>query len=128
MKRLLICGDREWTNTVAIIREMVKLPKDTIIIQGCASGADTIAMKVAQVLGLELLSAEDNHSKKTPGFPAKWNVYGRRAGPVRNQQMLDEGKPNEVWAFHTNINKSKGTLHMIKIAGKKGITVRLFTK
>ena len=32
-------------------------------------------------------------------FPADWNMHGRAAGPIRNQQMLDEGKPELVVSF-----------------------------
>ena len=29
-------------------------------------------------------------------YPADWDKFGRAAGPIRNQQMLDEGKPNMI--------------------------------
>lgn len=40
-------------------------------------------------------------------FPAKWNEHGKAAGPIRNQQMLTEGKPDVVFAFHDDIASSK---------------------
>lgn len=45
--------------------------------------------------------------------------------PIRNKQMLDEGKPDLVLAFHTDIENSKGTKNMIYQAKKRGIKVIL---
>jgi hypothetical protein len=70
---------------------------------------------VAEELGIPVLS-----------FPADWARFGRAAGPIRNQRMLDEGKPTLVLAFHNNIVESKGTKDMVKRARKAGIRVRLF--
>jgi len=39
--------------------------------------------------------------------------------------MLDEGKPDLVLAFHTDIKNSKGTKNMIQQAEKRGIKVIL---
>ena len=46
-------------------------------------------------------------------FPAQWSKYGRAAGPLRNTQMLSEGNPDIVLAFHDNIKRSRGTRNMI---------------
>ncbi len=124
--RVLCCGDRNYSSYEIIRRELEKLPKDTEIIQGCANGADTISAKIAKVLDLKLLSSIGNDDAiNNPGFPANWNKYGRAAGSIRNKQMLDEGKPNLVLAFHGNIEKSKGTKNMIEQAKKRGIKVLL---
>lgn len=112
--KVLCCGDRYWTSYEIIRRELDKLRPDTIIIEGCANGADSISGDVALELGYRLLE-----------FPANWNKYGRAAGPIRNKQMLDEGKPDLVLAFHTNIEKSKGTKNMIVQSKKRGIKVVL---
>ena len=112
--RILICGDRNWDNRKTIKNYLLTLPKDTVIIEGEAPGADTIAREEAEKLGMEVIP-----------FEAKRKRYGRGAGPIRNQKMLDEGKPDEVVAFHPDINNSKGTLNMIKKARKAGIPVKL---
>jgi hypothetical protein len=39
--------------------------------------------------------------------------------------MLNQG-PDLVLAFHPNINLSKGTRHMVKIARLKGVKVEVF--
>jgi len=115
-KLVLVCGDREWTDVIAIAEILAELPKDSVIIHGCARGADTIAGNVARKLGMEVME-----------FPANWKGYGRAAGPIRNRQMLEEGKPHQVFAFHKDINKSKGTKDMVNISRKANIPCEIFT-
>lgn len=105
-KRLLICGDRNWIDKEQI-RKCIETINPDVIIEGEARGADRMAREVAlemnYVLGEDLLS-----------FPADWDKHHKAAGVIRNQQMIDEGKPNIVYAFHNNIHESKGTKDMIK--------------
>lgn len=112
--RVLITGDRHWKNMKVIENELKKLPSDTTIIHGDAPGADTIGAFVAERLGL-----------KVKPFPAEWHIYKRGAGPVRNQKMLDEGKPDFILAFHDNIKDSKGTKNMINKGVNAGIKIIL---
>lgn len=114
--RILICGDRNWTDRKFILDKMSNLPIDTIIIHGCCSGADTIAGEIAFRKNLQIKE-----------FRANWAAHGRAAGPIRNKQMLDYAKPDEVWAFHDNIEQSKGTANMIKQANKAKIPVTVFS-
>lgn len=120
--RILICGDRYWADASAIERELLKVivgvDISTItIIHGCASGADCLGGMVAKRLGL-----------KVDEYPADWKQFGRRAGPIRNSQMLNEGKPDLVLAFHPNIELSRGTGHMVLISRKAGVEVRVFDR
>jgi len=112
MRRVLICGSRDFDNMQLISGMISQFDKDTVIIEGGASGADTIARQAAQAVGLKVIE-----------FPADWNKYGKAAGPIRNQKMLDEGKPDVVYAFYKDRSKSRGTKHMVSIAKAKGITV-----
>jgi hypothetical protein len=57
-------------------------------------------------------------------FEADWR-RGKRAGPERNQRMLDEGRPDEVWAFHTDTALGKGTADMVRKARAAGVPVRV---
>lgn len=52
-------------------------------------------------------------------FPADWDKYGKSAGYIRNQQMLDEGCPDYVVAFPGGA----GTNMMKRIASKAGVPV-----
>lgn len=119
--RVLVCGSRDWRRMDIIERELKKLPKDTLIIHGAARGADTLGKFVAEKIGLKII----NDGK---GFPADWRRYGNGAGPIRNQQMIDDGKPDLVLAFHENINESKGTKDMVNRARSVGIKVHIITK
>lgn len=73
---------------------------NTIIISGMALGADTLAVEFADWYGIPTLK-----------FPADWDRYKKGAGPIRNQQMIDEGKPNLCVAFL--MPNSRGTRDMI---------------
>lgn len=76
---------------------------------------------MAERIGLKVI----NDGK---GFPADWKRYGKAAGPIRNQQMIDEGKPDLVLAFHENINESRGTKDMVARARGIGIKVIIITR
>lgn len=119
--RVLVCGDRNWRDMIAIERELKKLPPGTIIIHGAAKGVDTLAKFVAEKIGLIVI----NDGK---GFPADWKRYGRGGGVIRNQQMIDEGKPDLVLAFHENIAESRGTKDMVNRARGVGVKVEIFKK
>lgn len=59
---------------------MQALPPDATVIVGGARGADTLAEVAALALGMQV-----------EVFYANWNKYGTRAGPIRNQEMIDSG-------------------------------------
>jgi len=110
MARILICGDRNWTDYDAIDKFVKALPKGSVIIQGMCRGADLMARKAALKYGFEV---ED--------YPADWDKHGKAAGVIRNTQMLVDGKPDAVYAFHPDITKSKGTRNMMWQAARQGI-------
>ena len=57
-------------------------------------------------------------------FPADWNQYGKRAGPLRNQEMA---KYSDVLiAFRYKDNPSRGTENMIKTAMEEGLDVYIY--
>jgi hypothetical protein len=115
-KRLLICGDRDWTDFDVIWRTIQHQPRDTVIIQGEGRGADALAKRAALEAGLQVES-----------YPADWRQYGAKAGPLRNRRMLAEGKPDTVVGFHCDIGgKSKGTRDMLRISLRAGIPTFLF--
>ncbi len=118
MTRILVCGDRDWTDKQLICDVLMDFwweRGDCVVIEGDCRGADQMAGAIAEMMGMEV--------KK---FPADWDKYHKGAGPIRNQQMLDEGKPDIVLAFHSNIGESKGTMDMIRRANKAGLVVTLY--
>ncbi|HVM95122.1 MAG TPA: hypothetical protein VMT89_01980, partial [Candidatus Acidoferrales bacterium] len=56
---------------------------------------------------------------KRLGFMADWRRNGRAAGPIRNQQMLTEGKPDLVVAFPGG----RGTRDMVNKAKAANVAV-----
>lgn len=119
--RVLVCGSRTWTDFSAMQKVFVELCDASceareplpVLIHGAARGADSMAEDLAKIHNWSILS-----------FPANWERDGRSAGFKRNQQMLDEGKPDLVLAFWDGL--SRGTENMISIARKAGIYVRVF--
>ncbi len=85
-----------------------------MIVEGDCRGADKISGYLARKHGLEVIPV-----------PAKWEIYGNAAGPIRNQEMLDKYKPDLVVAFHNDIEHSKGTKNMITLATNQGIPVEI---
>jgi YspA, cpYpsA-related SLOG family len=111
--RVLVCGGREFMDRAWLFRELDALHSSrgvTIIISGCAHGADTLGIEWAEERGIEVAR-----------FSADWNTHGRAAGPIRNQQMLDEGKPHLLMAFPGG----RGSADMVRRARAAGIELML---
>ena len=116
--RVLVCGDRNWTDRDTISRIMGELhaKRPIVVCHGACSGADTIVGQVARLYGIPVKA-----------FPAKWAKYGKRAGPIRNRQMLTVFAPDLVLAFHADIKHSRGTADMVRAAQEAGVFVRIVT-
>jgi len=109
--RVIICGSRDWDDYTKIREYVETLPKDTIIIEGGARGADKLARNAAIQCGL-----------KYETYNANWDRYGRSAGPKRNQEMLDSGAALVV-GFRKNM--SRGTTDMLDRAAKAGTPTKI---
>jgi hypothetical protein len=109
-ERVLITGSRHWTDGDSILRVLMAHPGAIVIHGGCPTGADQIADDAAWALSMAVLV-----------FHADWKRYGRPAGPRRNQQMIDEGKPTVAYAFP--LGESTGTRDMIRRLRAAGIPV-----
>ena len=105
--RVLVCGGRDYADADYLRCVLSELPV-TVLIEGEAPGADTLARLWAQRRGILI-----------DRYPADWDRYGKAAGPIRNQQMLDEGKPDLVVAFPGG----HGTADMVRRARAAGIAV-----
>jgi hypothetical protein len=113
VRRILICGSRDWDNHIPIMRVIRGLADgQTTIVHGGARGADLMAGELARLMGVP----------EEPHF-ADWKGKGRAAGPIRNREMLDSGV-NEVWAFKDDFDWSLsagGTENMVRIARDAGV-------
>lgn len=109
--RVLVCGSRHF-NDYELLKRVLDDYRISSIIHGAARGADSLAGRYGKEMG-----------KPVSEFPAQWDTYGRRAGPIRNSQMLREGLPELVIAFRGS--NSRGTQNMIDQARKAGIPVEV---
>lgn len=117
--KVLVTGSRDWPWAERkIITDALQDANISILIHGDARGADSVAKWWARAHGVE-----------DRPYPAKWADYGKAAGLIRNQEMLDkEHLPDEpierVLAFPRL--ESIGTYDMIERATKAGIRVTTF--
>ena len=104
-------GNRKWVRDIEATNKAIDVVKSynpTALIQGGATGADEIAEFVSHMMSLPM-----------EVYRADWGNMGRAAGPIRNQKMLDEGKPDLVIAFPGG----DGTADMVKKAKKANVNV-----
>jgi hypothetical protein len=80
-----------------------KVTKDNtyLLVHGNCSGVDKYAEEVALSLGCQVKR-----------YNAEWKRYGRGAGPIRNQYMIDDSLPHIAIAFPSP--SSIGTKDCIK--------------
>jgi hypothetical protein len=121
--KVLMFGDRDWTNSAAVRRELRKLirrhgTQRLLIIEGeCPyGGADLIARVEAERANVHVARIH-----------ALWQTRYRGAGPQRNtiMRLLE---PDEGIGFHPDISKSKGTKNMAKQLDDAGIPYRIVRK
>lgn len=106
--KVIVCGSRGWKDERVVAQRVAALPADTIILHGGAEGPDIFAFRAALRLNLTAYS-----------FLPEWKVYGKRAGFVRNDLMLDQEGVGLVIAFWDG--SSRGTAYTIEGAEKRGI-------
>jgi YspA, cpYpsA-related SLOG family len=110
-KCVLVCGGRDFSNGLLLVETLNALQMSddvSVVIHGGAPGADSIAGLYA--LGRDI---------PIEVYHAEWKRYGKHAGPIRNQRMLDEGKSDVVVAFPTE--KSRGTWDMVRRSKDAGV-------
>jgi hypothetical protein len=89
--RLVVTGGRDYCDTARIFAALDELHARrpiTTLIEGEARGLDIRAKAWAQRRGIAV-----------DPYPADWAVLGKDAGPVRNQWMIDLGKPDYGLVF-----------------------------
>ena len=114
--RVLVCGGRNYNDRERLNDELDALDKlhgPLFVLQGGATGADRMAMGwCARWL--------PDAPRPCQTFFAEWSKYGRAAGPMRNQRMIDEGRPDLVLAFPGG----RGTADMVRRAKLAGVPVK----
>lgn len=115
-RRVLITGSRTWDDELTIMQAIsdVAIPPEawTLVSGACPTGADAICEAFAEGLGLTV----ERH-------PADWSRHGKRAGFVRNAEMVNLGA-DVCLAFIRD--QSKGATMTANLAEKAGIPTRRF--
>lgn len=113
--RVLVTGGRDYADRQAVFHELDALQSKhgyLVVIQGGANGADSFArMWCCQKKQCDMVMMIN--------VPADWRTHGKAAGPIRNQAMLDECRPNLVLAFPGG----RGTADMVRRAEAAGVPV-----
>lgn len=98
---VLVCGGRNFNDKQFIFTCLDNynlIWEIETILNGGATGADMWSSHWAKQNNIPVIE-----------MPAEWKKYGRKAGPLRNQKMLDEYHPELVIVFEGG----KGTKDMI---------------
>lgn len=89
--RVLVCGGRGYKNKRRMFEELDAYQAELgplTIIEGGASGADRLAFEWAQARQRPVIT-----------HFADWATLGKKAGPIRNKEMLEMWEPHLVLAF-----------------------------
>lgn len=112
--RLLVTGGRHYNDSCWMFEALdvvnARLGPIEVLIHGAAEGADQLASMWAMQRGVKVMA-----------YPAQWAKYGPSAGPQRNAQMLDVGRPDYVLA----VPGGRGTADMVRKA--KAARVKVIT-
>jgi hypothetical protein len=104
--RLAVAGGRDYRLTerdYIVLADIHRREKIDILLHGGCRGADLDAAQWAL-----------DHGIATETFTAAWDLYGKAAGPLRGEQMVDNA--DMLVAFPGG----RGTRHAIAYAKKQG--------
>jgi hypothetical protein len=116
---IAIVGSRDFPDDLRIvIYEAIKqahwiYAEKLTIVSGGARGPDTMGEEIAKELGIPTIIHLPD-----------WNRYGKRAGFIRNMDIVRDA--NIVYAFFAPGPKSKGTSHTVNEARIKGVPVHIY--
>ncbi len=114
--KLIIAGSRTFNDALLMkikMRTFLNISGFIIpdeVISGAAVGADTLGANWAKLRDIPVTY-----------FHPNWYKYGKSAGYRRNELMADAA--THLIAFHDG--ESRGTRHMIDIARRKELTVKV---
>ncbi len=111
--RVLVCGGRGYSDRARLFSFLDEFKHLGVVASGAAPGADWLAEQWCM-----------EHGVPFKGYPAQWDVHGKAAGPIRNRQMLNEGKPDEALGLISGLvgsEFSKGSQNMADLCGLAGI-------
>lgn len=143
--RVLVTGSRDWSDWNMIRNTLLALNDneayvDYMLYHGAARGADTMTAYTVEHDGEVKDEATPNRDNRfvhwsVRAFPAEWDLFGKRAGFLRNEQMVNtiladadrrDGTVDNVVCVAFIQNHSRGATMCADLAEKAGIkTIRL---
>ena len=126
IRRLLITGSRWWADWTipyyALAAEWVATGGSAVLVSGaCPPRQDGTpgADRICEVTW-------ENFGGAVERYPARWDLYGKRAGFIRNREMAE--LPDIYKCLGFRLNNSSGTTNCMEWAQKNGIPVSPFEK
>jgi predicted Rossmann fold nucleotide-binding protein DprA/Smf involved in DNA uptake len=117
--KIAFVGSRDWKHfdfSCDIISDILhghEIEENFYVVSGGARGIDTQAEQIAKSKGLQTII-----------FKPDWDKYGKRAGFLRNELIINEA--DFVVAFWNG--ESKGTKHSIDLAIKSGKPIDIYVR
>jgi hypothetical protein len=111
--KVIIAGSRtfnDYSLLCDVCNHMLQNQNEIEIVSGGANGADKLGEKYANEKGYIIKQ-----------FIPNWEKWGKSAGYIRNQEMAEYA--DALIAFHCN--ESRGTKHMIDLANKYALKVKV---
>lgn len=111
--KVIIAGGRDFNDYErlrTLCDSILSNQEEVEIVSGTANGADALGEKYG-----------DEKGYIVTGFPADWDTHGKSAGYIRNSEMADYA--DALIAFWDG--RSRGTKHMIDLARKKKLEIRV---
>jgi len=98
--KVIVAGSRTITSYRSVEKAIEKSPfKITELVCGMSRGVDLLGKRWAE-----------SHDIPVKEFPARWDIHGKVAGILRNQEMAFYAEALiAIWD-----GRSRGTFHMIK--------------
>lgn len=125
--RIAVTGGRKFVDREAVDRALSAVHRKhrvTLLIQGEASGADSLCKAWARRNGVQTLdlAAQWDNIARTGAVVRRrrdGTLYDAAAGGERNQRMIDEGRPEAAVAFPGG----RGTADMVARLRRCGVPV-----
>lgn len=117
--KIIVAGSRTFSDFALLCRKMDAITKNLdkkklTIVSGHCQGADLLGEEWATL-----------RMVKYEVFRADWDKYGKAAGPIRNQEMVDSCTPGKDAAIFFDCQKGSGTEDCLKKARKRGLKIRI---